>query len=171
MTKSWIIAEFLREMTDGFYIDINSDSDESSPTKLLDVDFRWRGMFITPTAVPVNRTPMCVPVVKDFDAAPKGIVQEIYKAHMGTMLHYVYIHRMTNLKEFFNEIYRKDVEIPFSNEKVWPHLNFIGLEINMQGHALPDGLEQQLYAQFDVKPYKQLGTSFLFVNEILYYLL
>ncbi len=169
--KSWIIKNYLPELTDGFYIDINSESDETSPTKLLDSSYRWRGLYVTPSPQEISRSQLCSPLVKDLDVSPDGIVDEIYKVHPGTMLHFVYIHRMKNLKAFFNSLYRDDVEIPFSKEFVYPHLNFIGLEINMHGEDLPEGLEQQLYDQWDVKLLHKQETSFLFTNEILSYLL
>jgi hypothetical protein len=171
MKKSWIIKEFLREMTDGFYLDINSDSDESSPTKLLAQDYRWRGLSIAPNDQQWVRPSRCANKIMDVDLNPSGVCAEIYKVHPGTMLHYVYIHRLKDLKGFFNAIYHDDVEVPYSQQTVWPHLNFIGLEINMHGESLPEGMADQLYSQWDVIFHRQEETSFLFVNEIMSYLL
>lgn len=157
-------------MTDGFYVDVYPESDSDSPTKLLDSDYRWRGVVITPQTIELNRSSLCFPEVVNLEDRPRGLFEAIYKNHIGTMLHFVHIHRLPNLKEVFDTLYVEDVEKQFAHRKIYPRLNIIGLEINMHGNPLPEGFEDDLYKKFDVIPIGQRGTSFCFVNEILSYL-
>lgn len=168
MKKPWIITDFLKEMTDGFYIDINSENNMSSPTTILDKNYRWRGMCFTQTPSEFTRGRLCKIIHTDPNNILKNLVDEIYNIHPGTMIHYMYIQSITDLKSLFDAIYEKDVIDPYSKQIVYPHLNIINLEIV---GSVDLEMVLQLCNQFDLKFISEQSGSSFFVNEIFSYLL
>lgn len=168
MNKPWILEYFLKELQDGFYVDINPVNDDDSFTKILDLKYRWRGIAITQNSLPFNRSSLFKQYVIDLDVNPDGFVKSVYENHPGSMLHYVRICNIKNLDILFKTIYHEDVEVPFSTRNIYPHLNFLCLEIV---DDIDIKLIDQLYNQFDVRLYCKNNESNIFVNEVMSYLI
>lgn len=168
MIKPWVISNFLKEMTDGFYVDVYPESDLNSSTKLLSSEYRWRGISITPTPIEFQRPNMFKSYVIDLKTNPAGLVNSIYLTHPGTMIHYLKINGIEDPSEIFNKTYEEDVIKPYEKQPIYPHLNFICIEIVGSPN---DSLSKQLYEQFDVIWNHRENGSDIFVNEVLSYLI
>lgn len=167
MIKPWVLEKFLREMTDGFYVDLYPESDWGSSTRLLSVAYRWRGIAITSKPVEFHRSNMFKPYVIDLNANPKGLFTSLYDVHPGSMIHYVCSNNVPNISEVLNQLYIEDTEKPFSTNKTYPHFNIISLELI---GSVSKSLTEQLTQQFDLSFSHKDGDSNWFVNEILSYL-
>lgn len=163
-----VLTSILPELQDGFYVDINPVSDKNSWTKVLDSDYRWRGIAITPTPMEFNRGPMFRHYVGNANTDPKKMVDAIYETHPGSMIHFIYINGVDDVSKLLNVTYDEDVVKPYSNQKVYPHLNFITMKLCCK---LTPELTKQLYDQFDLIHVDSQMNAHWFVNEVMSYLL
>lgn len=168
MKKPWVICNFLKEMQHGFYVDINPFNDDDSDTKILDNQYKWRGISISKNKLQFNRSKLFKSYVYDLDSNPQGLVTSLYETHPGSMIHYMRVNNVKNISKLFNNLYTEDVEKPFSKQSIYPHLNIICLEITEKP---TNELIKQLYDQFDVKFVHESDNSYYFVNDVMSYLL
>lgn len=166
--KPLVITSFLPELQDGFYVDINPVSDDNSWTKVLDSQYRWRGIAIIPTQMEFKRGPMFRPYVGDLDADPKKLVDALYETHPGSMIHFIRIGGVRNVSRLLNVIYEEDVIKPYSKQTIYPHLNFISMMLSCE---MTPELMKQLYDQFDLVHVDSQMNAHWFVNSVMRYLL
>lgn len=161
--KSWIINNILKEMTDGFYVDIYPENDEVSSTKLLDESYRWRGLCITDKQI--NRSNFCNIFNIDVNNSPITFVSTLQTVMVGRMIHFMSINNVKNIENMFDVFYDNDIACKYIGTRHYWKRQIIGLEI-MSVDTLSDTLFEKLNKYFNLKLFYNNNNEYRFINEL-----
>lgn len=161
MEKPWILNHVLKEMTDGFYIDINNQKS----TELLDSEYRWRGICISKSDI--YRNNLCTVLNLDINENIKNLNTILTPNSVGNVIHFMSIKDIDNLELFFN-LYYKDIILSryeYHNTKHYWRKQIITLEI-FSSNALSTNLIDKLREFFNLELVYTDNDQFRFVNSI-----
>lgn len=159
MENHWVINEILKEMTDGFYIDINN----IKSTDLLDSKYRWRGICISNEIL--QRSDLCVVLNLDINDNIKNLCSILTSNMVGNVIHFMSIKNVYDLELLFDTYYNDVVLSKYENTKYYWKKQIITLEI-FSDTTLSTNLILKLREFFNLELIYSDTNQYRFVNSI-----
>lgn len=159
MNKPWILNQVLKEMTDGFYIDIN----KQKSTELLDSKYRWRGICISTSDVQRNK--LCTVLKLDINNNIENLNAILTPNTVGNVIHFMSIKDVDNLELFFDVYYNDIILSHYEHTKHYWKKQIITLEI-FSNIPLSTNLIDKLKKLFNLELIYHDNDQFRFVNSI-----
>lgn len=161
MENNWVLNQVLKEMTDGFYIDINNQKS----TEILDSKYRWRGICISKSDI--RRSNLCTILNLDINDNIKNLYSLLTPNSVGNLIHFMSIKDVNNLESFF-DLYYKDIILSryeHHNTKHYWRKQIVTLEIFSNAN-LSINLIDKLKEFFNLELIYTDNEKFRFVNSI-----
>ena len=159
MEKPWILNHVLKEMTDGFYIDINNQKS----TELLDSEYRWRGICISKSDI--HRSNLCTVLNLDINENIKNLNTILTPNSVGNVIHFMSIKDVNNLELLFDVYYNDTILSHYEHTKHYWRKQIVTLEI-FSNTSLSTNLIDKLRECFNLELIYTDNDQFRFVNSI-----
>lgn len=159
MKKPWILDLVLKEMTDGFYLDINNQIS----TEILDSNYRWRGVCISNDHI--YRSNLCTVINVDINNEPKRLFSTLNTVMVGNVIHFMSVKNINNLELMFDEYYKQSIYSNFEKTKYYWRKQIITLEI-LSEVPLSKTLIDKLNSYFYLELINEENGNYKFVNSL-----
>lgn len=155
----WVLNEVLKEMTDGFYIDINNQKS----TEVLDSKYRWRGICISNEAL--QRGNLCTTLNIDINNNVTNL-HSILAPHMvGNVIHFMSIKNVDDLDTLFNAYYNDAISSVYNTTKYYWRKQIITLEI-FSTTTPSTSLTDKLRSFFNLELIYADNNQYRFINSV-----